>query len=239
MEKQRILAVDDEEHILELIEYNLMQKGFEVLKAGSGKEALSLLDEENVDLVLLDIMMDGMDGMEVLEHIRKNTKTKHLPVILLTAKSGELDKVTGLESGADDYIPKPFGVLELAARIKAVLRRSERPALQDEKTKEEHALLKKGKLTINKVTREIMIEGQFIDFALKEFELLYHLVKNQGIVYSREQLLEKVWGYDYYGETRTVDVHIRNIRKKLEEKGMDPECIKTVRGVGYKYQAEE
>jgi len=239
MEKQVILAVDDEEHILELIEYNLMQKGFEVLKAGSGKEALDVLEKEHVDLVLLDIMMDGMDGMEVLSCIRNKEELHSLPVILLTAKGDEMDKVSGLDSGADDYIPKPFGVLELAARIKAVLRRSERLIMAKEKEKEKEVLFIKGKLRINKTTREIMVDGQLVDFALKEFELLYYLVKNQGIVYSREHLLEKVWGYDYFGETRTIDVHIRNIRKKLEEKGMDADCIKTVRGVGYKFQFEE
>ena len=238
MDKLRILAVDDEEHILELIEYNLMQQGFEVVKAGSGKEALAILDKTSIDLVLLDIMMDGMDGIEVLSRIRGMKKFKNLPVILLTAKCEEMDKVSGLESGADDYIGKPFGVLELAARIKAVLRRSARSTGADVVKRNETDYIMSGKLVINKISREIMVNGQLIDFALKEFELLYLLVKNQGTVYSREQILEKVWGYEYFGETRTVDVHIRNIRKKLEEKGMDPDCIVTVRGVGYKYQVE-
>ena len=139
----------------------------------------------------------------------------------------------------NDYIPKPFGVMELPARLKAVLRRTERSNIQNDKNHSMDVLIKKGKLVINKMTREITIEGQLLDFALKEFELLYLLVKNQGIVFSREQMLEKIWGYDYFGETRTVDVHIRNIRKKLEEKGMDPDCIKTVRGVGYKFQLED
>ena len=239
MDKLRILAVDDEEHILELIEYNLMQQGFEVVKAGSGKEALAVLGETRVDLVLLDIMMDGMDGIEVLSRIRGMEKFKNLPVILLTAKCEETDKVTGLECGADDYIGKPFGVLELAARIKAVLRRSVRSTVPETVKRSENDFIKSSKLIINKISREIMVDGQLVDFALKEFELLYLLVKNQGVVYSREQILEKVWGYDYFGETRTVDVHIRNIRKKLEEKGMNPDYIRTVRGVGYKYQVEE
>ncbi len=239
MGKHRILAVDDEEHILELIEYNLIQRGFEVVKAGSGNEALTILEEEEMDLVLLDIMMDGMDGIEVLKRIRSNEKLKKMPVILLTAKSDEMDKVKGLESGADDYVSKPFGVLELSARIRAVLRRSEMSSASDEIKYSEKDFVKTGKLVINKVSHDITVDGQLVDFALKEFELLYLLVKNQGIVYSREQILEKVWGYDYYGETRTVDVHIRNIRKKLVEKGMNSECIKTVRGVGYKFQTEE
>ena len=239
MDKYKILAVDDEEHILELIEYNLIQRGFDVRKATSGKEALAILKHTRVDLILLDIMMDGMDGIEVLKQIRCDEKLKNLPVILLTARSEEMDKVIGLESGADDYIPKPFGVLELAARIRAVLRRFDRTTVETKPEYSDKDFVKRGNIVINKVSRDITVNDQLVDFALKEFELLYLLVKNQGTVYSREQILEKVWGYDYYGETRTVDVHIRNIRKKLEEKGMDPDCIRTVRGVGYKFQLED
>lgn len=236
MANQRILAVDDEEHILELVEYNLVMNGFDVLKASSGEEALEVIGREEVDLVILDIMMDGIDGIEVLRRIRSQEATKDLPVILLTAKGEEIDKVLGLEFGADDYMAKPFGVHELAARVKAVLRRSrksERKEVPEHKDTESS-----GHLVIDKETREVHVDGQLVDLALKEFELLYLLVKNKGIVFSRDQVLEKVWGYDYFGETRTVDVHIRNIRKKLEEKGLDSECIKTVRGVGYKYQPE-
>lgn len=239
MEKSRILVVDDEEHILELIEYNLVQKGFQVIKASSGKEALAILDEMQIDLVLLDIMMDGMDGMEVLSRIRNNSRLMNLPVILLTAKTEEIDKVAGLESGADDYIPKPFGVLELAARIKAVLRRSDRRQYLEEKKENREVIVQQDKLTMNKITREITVDGKTVEFALKEFEVLYLLIKNPGVVYSREELLERVWGYDVYGETRTVDVHIRNIRKKLEAGGMDPDRIRTVRGVGYKFLSKE
>lgn len=239
MANYRILAVDDEEHILELIEYNLMKNGFSVITATSGEEALKILSEKHVDLALLDIMMEGIDGIEVLKQIRGNAKLEDLPVILLTAKAEEIDKVLGLELGADDYLTKPFGVHELPARIKAVLRRSNRSkkeTITQEKTKEFVSI---GKLTIDKETRDALVDGQVVDLALKEFELLYLLVKNQGKVFSRDQVLEMVWGYDYYGETRTVDVHIRNIRKKLEEKGLNPDCIKTVRGVGYKFQPEE
>ena len=236
MANQRILAVDDEEHILELIEYNLMKNGFDVIKAGSGEEALSRLEKESVDLVLLDIMMEGIDGIEVLRRIRRQETTRDLPVILLTAKGEEIDKVLGLELGADDYIAKPFGVHELAARIKAVLRRSGRK--EETETQKHKNIVKVGDLLIDKDTREVSFLGQPVDLALKEFELLYLLVKNKGIVFSRDQVLEQVWGYDFFGETRTVDVHIRNIRKKLEDKGMNPEYIKTVRGVGYKFQPE-
>lgn len=237
MAEQRILAVDDEEHILELIEYNLTKSGFSVLTAGSGEEALMILEREQVDLVLLDIMMDGIDGIEVLKRIRNNRKTHSLPVVLLTAKGEEIDKVLGLEMGADDYMSKPFGVHELAARIKAVLRRSRH--LEDGWSRQHKDMVESGKLVIDKETREVMADGKKVDLALKEFDLLYLLVKNKGIVFSRDQALEQVWGYDYFGETRTVDVHIRNIRKKLEEKGLNPDCIKTVRGVGYKFQPEE
>lgn len=237
MANQRILAVDDEEHILELIEYNLVKNGFFVTTVSSGEEALALLEKEPFDLVLLDIMMEGMGGIEVLKRIRNQKETKDLPVILLTARGEEIDKVLGLEMGADDYMAKPFGVHELAARIKAVLRRSQRTTAEEEREHKDsvHA----GRLTIDKETREAMVDGKPLDLALKEFELLYLLVKNKGFVFSRDQALEQVWGYDYFGETRTVDVHIRNIRKKLEEKGMNPDCIKTVRGVGYKFQQEE
>ena len=239
MANQRILAVDDEEHILELIEYNLMKNGFGVITAPSGEEALKMLETEQVDLVLLDIMMDGIDGIEVLKRIRNKKELEDLPVILLTAKGEEIDKVIGLELGADDYIAKPFGVHELPARIKAVLRRSMRAEKTETKEPVKKDLVENGRLVIDKVTREIMVDGQVLDFALKEFELLYLLVKNKGIVFSRDQMLEQVWGYDYFGETRTVDVHIRNIRKKLEDAGYNPDCIKTVRGVGYKFQPEE
>lgn len=239
MANQRILAVDDEEHILELIEYNLMKNGFGVITAPSGEDALKLLETEKVDLVLLDIMMDGIDGIEVLKRIRNQKELEDLPVILLTAKGEEIDKVIGLELGADDYIAKPFGVHELPARIKAVLRRSNRTEKKEAEETAKKDLVENGRLVIDKITREIMVDGKVLDFALKEFELLYLLVKNKGIVFSRDQMLEQVWGYDYFGETRTVDVHIRNIRKKLEDAGYNPDCIKTVRGVGYKFQPEE
>lgn len=236
MAEYRILAVDDEEHILELISYNLKKNGFLVMTAESGESALEIIKREPMDLVLLDIMMDGMDGIEVLKEIRADEETKNLPVILVTAKSEEIDKVLGLEMGADDYLAKPFGVRELAARMKAVLRRSVR-AESAEKKQEREAF--SGKFKIDREKREVLVDGQAVDLALKEFDLLYFLVQNTGVVVSREQALEHVWGYDFFGETRTVDVHVRNIRRKLEEKGMHPDCIKTVRGVGYKFQAEK
>jgi two-component system alkaline phosphatase synthesis response regulator PhoP len=232
-EKPVILAVDDEEHILELISYNLEVNGFTPLTAESGEEALEVLKEEDVDLVLLDLMMDGIDGLEVLRRIRQNPFTKDMAVIILTAKGEEINKVLGLELGADDYISKPFGVHELIARIKAVLRRSTRTkkkSLEEEKQQE----IRVGDMTIDYRSRDVRIGDEVIHLPLKEFELLYFLAINRGEVFSRDQLLDQIWGYDYYGETRTVDVHIRNLRKKIEKDDTNPKYIKTVRGVGYK-----
>ena len=234
--KKVILTVDDEEHILELISYNLERNGYEVLKALTGEEALEILDQHQVDLVLLDRMLPGIDGIEVLKQIRGDKNKKDLPVILLTAKSEEFDKVVGLEIGADDYICKPFGVHELIARIKAVLRRSGDGGLAAEEDGEEDKdRICIDTLVINYTTRVVTVDGREVDLSLKEFELLYLLASNRNRVYSRDTLLEKIWGYDYMGETRTIDVHIRNLRKKIEQDPDHPEHVKTVRGVGYKF----
>ena len=234
--KKVILTVDDEEHILELISYNLERNGYEVLKALTGEEALEILDQHQVDLVLLDRMLPGIDGIEVLKQIRGDKNKKDLPVILLTAKSEEFDKVVGLEIGADDYICKPFGVHELIARIKAVLRRSGDGGLAAEEDGEEDKdRICIDNLVINYTTRVVTVDGREVDLSLKEFEFLYLLASNRNRVYSRDTLLEKIWGYDYMGETRTIDVHIRNLRKKIEQDPDHPEHVKTVRGVGYKF----
>lgn len=230
-----ILAVDDEEHILELLEYNLASNGFRVLTAGSGEEGIEILKKEAVDLVLLDIMLPGIDGMEMLKRIRKNSELAELPVIMLTAKSEEINKVLGLEVGADDYISKPFGIYELVARVKAVLRRSERTKDVSVTEKEKDEVIVIDKIIINNTTHEVTVDGKTVELALKEFELLYVLAKHRTRVFSREVLLDKIWGYEYAGETRTVDVHIRNLRKKIEEDDNKPKYIKTVRGVGYKF----
>lgn len=232
METRTILAIDDEEHILDLISYNLESSGYQVQKAETGEEGLELLKKKQIDLVLLDQMLPGIDGLEVLKRIRANKDFKKLPVIMLTAKSDEISKVIGLELGADDYLGKPFGVHELLARIKAVLRRAD-GVFEDEDGGEEKIII--DNLIINKTTRVVLVDGQIVDMPLKEFELLYLLAKNRGRVFSRDGLLEKIWGYDYLGETRTVDVHIRNLRKKIEEDDNHPRYIKTVRGVGYKF----
>ncbi|WP_313134598.1 response regulator transcription factor [Anaerocolumna sp.] len=228
-----ILAVDDEEHILELVSYNLEQEGYHVLKAETGEDALAILENQKVDLVLLDWMLPGIDGIEVLRRIRGNKQFRKLPVILLTAKSDEISKVVGLEVGSDDYLVKPFGVHELNARIKAVMRRSEGSFEEDETGKEDKIII--DYLEINRTRRSVMVNGNLVELSYKEFELLYLLAKNRGIVFTRDNLLEKVWGYDYIGETRTVDVHISNLRKKIELDESQPVFIKTVRGMGYKF----
>ncbi len=234
MASKTILAVDDEENILELIRYNLEFNGYKVISANSGEKALELLEQNTVDLCLLDLMLPGIDGMEVLRNIRSNNTYKKLPVIILTAKSDEISKVVGLEVGADDYLSKPFGVHELLARIKAVLRRSEGTFAEKESVEEEK--IQVDHIVINKTRRSVTVDNIDVDLSLKEFELLYLLAKNRGIVFTRDKLLEKIWGYDYSGETRTVDVHIRNLRKKIEIDDNNPIYIKTVRGVGYKFQ---
>lgn len=231
MSTKNILAVDDEEHILELISYNLTNAGYQVITADSGEEALNQLGKKEIDLVLLDWMLPRMDGLEVLKRIRADQRFKWLPVIILTAKSDEISKVVGFEVGADDFLSKPFGVHELLARIKARLRQSE--GVESPNVSEEE-IINIEDITIDKTRRVVTVRENTIELSLKEFELLYMLAKNKGIVFSRDKLLEKIWGYDYLGETRTVDVHIRNLRRKIELDDTKPTFIKTVRGVGYK-----
>lgn len=232
---KKILVVDDEIHILELVKYNLVQAGYEVITAESGEDAVEYLKKEEMQLVLLDWMLPKMDGIEVLQWIRLNPSTKKLPVILLTAKSDEISKVVGLEVGADDYLAKPFGIHELMARIKALLRRADYSTQVVEPVKSEDEI-RIDEIVINKTRRTVVVRGVEIELSMKEFDLLYLLASNRGIVFSRVNLLESVWGYDYIGETRTVDVHISNLRKKIEEDDAHPVYIKTVRGVGYKFQ---
>ncbi len=226
-----VLAIDDEEHILELISYNLESNGYAVLKADTGEAALKILESTKIDIVLLDYMLPGIDGIEVLKQIRSNSALRKIPVIMLTAKNDEISRVIGLELGADDYLGKPFGVHELLARMKAVLRRTD--ANTGDGDDEEVIVI--DNIIINQTKRIVTVEGREIELSKKEFELLYLLAKNRGRVFTRDHLLESIWGYDYYGETRTVDVHIRNLRKKIEEDGDHPKYIKTARGFGYKF----
>lgn len=236
MSTKTILAVDDEPHILELLQYNLESAGYEVVKAETGEEAMEIIEEQGYDfsVILLDWMLPGIDGLEVLKRIRMNVKYSNVPIIMLTAKSDEISKVVGLEIGADDYLSKPFGMHELIARMKAVMRRSNglQPVTSGNELEE---IIKINSLVINKTRRTVEVDGKNVELALKEYELLYLLAKNKGIVFTRENLLEKIWGYDYLGETRTVDVHVRNIRKKIEKDDTAPVYIKTVRGIGYKF----
>lgn len=231
--KRTVLTVEDEQNILELLKYNLEKNSFDVIQASSGEAAISLLENTVVDIILLDIMLPGIDGLEVLKIIRADEKWAKIPVIMLTAKTEEIDKVVGLEIGADDYLSKPFGIHELIARIKAVLRRIDESSKSSENTQDD--IIKVDNIVINKTTYEVFVGGKRVELSLKEFELLYLLVKNRGRVFDREYILDKIWGYDYYGETRTVDVHIRNLRKKIEEDDSNPIYIKTVRGIGYKF----
>ncbi|MBS4540073.1 response regulator transcription factor [Clostridium sp. D2Q-11] len=222
----KILVVDDEEHIVELIKYNLESNGYEIITAFDGNEAYKKALEETPDLILLDIMLPILDGMEVCKKLKRNKDTEDIPVIMLTAKGEETDKVIGLELGADDYITKPFGIRELVARIKAVLRRSSNIQVE-----EEAHIIKIDNIIIDIESHEVSIDNEVKELTLKEFELLKVLAENRGKVLSRNYLLDKIWGYDFYGETRTVDVHIRHLRKKLNDTN---HLIETIRGVGYK-----
>lgn len=234
--QKTILIVDDEEHILELLRYNLEINKYNVVQAETGEEALTILENNKdiINCVILDWMLPGIDGMEVLKKIRFNSKFKSLPVIMLTAKREEFDTVLGLEMGADDYLSKPFSIRELLARIKSVLRRSQSIEKKDSETSDKKIII--DNIVINETFRTVYKDNQLIDMTLKEYELLLTFAKNPGRVFSREYLLEKIWGYDFLGETRTVDVHIRSLRKKIEEDDANPKFIKTVRGVGYKFK---
>lgn len=221
----KILIVDDERNIVELIRLYLEKDGFETVVAGDGNEALAKFKSENPDLIILDIMIPEPDGWQVCREIRRSS---NVPIIMLTAKSETFDKVLGLELGADDYLTKPFDTKELIARVRAVLRRSD--------TKEpENKLISFENLSVNIDNYELVINGKLTDVPPKELELLYFLASNPNRVYTREQLLEEVWGFDYFGDSRTVDVHIKRLREKLE--GVEGNWqLKTVWGVGYKFE---
>lgn len=229
----KIAVIEDEPNIRELIVYNLMQNGYEVLEAEDGAAGLALVREDKPDLVLLDLMLPKLGGLELCRELR--VRGDLTPIIMLTAKNEEIDKVLGLEFGADDYMAKPFSVRELMARVKAVLRRTAVPAVEGEKTKGqdgENVILQIGALSIDSARHEVKAGEEVIQLTLKEFELLTALARNRGRVMTRDMLLDAVWGFEYIGETRTVDVHIRYLRKKLHDE--DETYIKTIRGVGYK-----
>ena len=225
-----ILVVDDEEPIRELLKFNLEKAGYRVILAKDGPEALTQVDLAHPDLLVLDLMLPGMDGVEVCRRLRQSLAHRELPIVMLTAKAEEVDKVLGLEMGADDYITKPFSPRELLARIHARLRRT-LPA------PEAFAQIIRGDLRIDPARFEVFCAGQEVELTPKEFELLRLLASHPGRVYTRDELLEEVWGYEYAGDTRTVDVHIRHIRQKLGEGQGGREFIETLRGVGYRFRS--
>lgn len=225
----KVLIVDDEENIVELLKFNMELKGYDVECAYDGEEGFMKAKASRPSLILLDIMLPKLDGMKFCSRIRKDSSLQDTAIIMLTAKNMEKDKVAGLENGADDYITKPFSINELMARIKAVSRRLGQP--MKEKSEER---LEIGDIVIDLNTYEVRKRGEKMDLTLKEFELLKLLALNRGKVLHRNDLLDKIWGYEYFGETRTVDVHIRHLRKKIEDNDKLPEYIETVRGVGYK-----
>ena len=226
---KKILLVDDEPLILDSVSYNLRQEGYEVITAKDGDTGLKLALAENVDLILLDLMLPGVDGLEVCRQIRKKSE---VPIIMLTAKEGEIDRILGLELGADDYVTKPFSMRELLARVKTVLKRLNGVPLQKEQPK----AIVCDNLVIDLLGHEVSVHGNTINLSSKEYDLLRILAAHPGQVLSREQLLNLVWGADFYGDNRTVDVHIRWLREKIEEDPGNPRYIQTVRGVGYKFR---
>lgn len=234
MPKDKILIVDDEEHIVELLKFNLNNAGYYILTANDGIEAVKIAKSEKPNLILLDLMLPGLDGFDVCKEIKREKEMKNTAIIMLTAKGEELDKILGLELGADDYITKPFSVRELLARVKAVLRR-----FNTSNNDLEEKIYESKKLKVDFERHEVIACGKKVDLTLKEFELLQILIKNKGKILKREILLDKIWGYEYIGETRTVDVHIRYLRKKIEEDDKKPKFIETIRGVGYRFNPEE
>ena len=223
---QKILAVDDEENITSIVRAYLEKEGFEVATAADGPTALEMSRKQHPDLVVLDIMLPGMDGIEVLRHLRQESDVY---VLMLTAKTEEVDKIIGLSVGADDYLTKPFSPRELVARVKAILRRGRGGHSLDQALSFEH-------LRIDLNRREVSLEGKQVSLTQLEFDLLHAMASYPGMVFSRDQLLEKIWGHDYYGEDRVVDVHIGLLRKKLGDDPTNPRFIKTLRGVGYKFE---
>jgi DNA-binding response OmpR family regulator len=229
MDSSKILVVDDDKNISELLRLYLEKEGFSVVAAYDGLEAVKKFEDSTPDLILLDIMLPGLDGWQVCREIRKKSDK---PVIMITAKGETFDKVLGLELGADDYIVKPFDTKEVVARIKAVLRRYS--TKNDTKIKE----VKYDSLSINLTNYELRINSAHVDAPPKELELLYHLASNPNRVFTRDQLLDEVWGFEYYGDSRTVDVHVKRLREKLEGKS-DKWSLKTVWGVGYKFETQD
>lgn len=228
MDKMKVLVVDDDSNIAELLRLYLEKDGFSVMTCDNGIKAVELQSKELFDIILLDIMLPGLDGWQVCREIRKESD---VPIIMITAKSETFDRILGLELGADDYVSKPFDAKEVLARVKAVLRRTA------SETKNATDMVSYENLIVNISNYELIVNGKKIDTPPKELELIYHLASNPNRVYTRDQLLDEVWGFDYYGDSRTVDVHVKRIREKLEGVS-DAWALKTVWGVGYKFEVK-
>jgi phosphate regulon transcriptional regulator PhoB len=229
-ERKKILIVEDEKDIRDLVRYHLEQEGFSVLEADEGELALALVRRERPVLVVLDVLLPGMSGLDICRAIRLDEESARVPIVMLTARAAEVDKVVGLEMGADDYVTKPFSPRELVARVKAVIRRALGPELE-----RPHEIYEHGRLRIDFDTYQVVLEGKEIELSLREFELLAFLARHPNRVFGRTQLLDLVWGRDTYVEPRTVDVHVRRLRTRIERDDAHPELILTVRGVGYKF----
>ncbi len=226
MEKIKILVVDDESRMRKLVKDFLVRQGYTVLEAADGVEAMDLFyEDKEIGLIILDVMMPRMDGWQVCREIRMHSK---VPIIMLTARSEERDELQGFELGIDEYISKPFSPKILVARVEAILRRTQGSSQTEE--------LEAGGITVDKTAHTVSIDGDFVDLSFKEFELLTYFMENQGIALSREKILNNVWNYDYFGDARTIDTHVKKLRSKLGEKG---EYIKTIWGMGYKFEVEQ
>lgn len=230
MTDSRILIVEDDLNLLDTVKYNLVKEGYKVLTASTGSAALETARADKPNLIILDIMLPEIDGFEVCRILRKEM---NVPIIMLTARTDETDRIIGLDIGADDYVTKPFSIRELLARIRALLRRA---SMTNQDTIDDEPLISFGDITIDLNRHTVSVGGKKTNLTAKEFDLLTFLAKNESFVFSREQLLEKVWGYDFAGDTRTVDVHIRWLRQKIESNPTKPNHIITVRGTGYKLE---
>ena len=230
MSEQAVLVIEDEENLLKAIKYNLEQDGYKVQSAMDGEQGLEMARQTQPSMIILDIMLPKLDGIEVCRILRRES---NVPILMLTAKSEEIDRVVGLELGADDYVTKPFSMRELMARTKAILRRYSLSA--SDTVKESGKVLKAGKLEVNISKHVVTLDGELLELKPREFDLLALLVENAGRALTRDQILENIWGQDYYGDTRTVDVHIRWLREKIEGDPGSPKRIITIRGVGYRF----
>lgn len=227
--KSRVLVVEDEESLLFTLAHSLKREGYTVITANRGDDGLKVAREQHPDLILLDVMLPGLDGIQVCRLLRRDSD---VPIIMLTALGGEGDRVAGLDTGADDYMPKPFGMRELMARVRALLRRSGPRAAPDTGP----SLLVSGDIQVDRERHEVTYRGAILRLKPKEFELLLFFLQHPGRVFSREQILDEVWGYDFYGGPRTVDVHIRWLRQKIEDDAANPERLRTIRGSGYLFE---